>query len=327
MTMDEHTWELLSRYVDGDLPPAEARALEERFDTEPELARELAALEQLRGVVRQVAAADSPPAVLDELLEPLRRSRPAQLRVRPALAWLAAAATLFLGVTVGVEVFHRRSTPLVQQTRHRVARQPTPYQLHPLPDGRGEEKPEGALQRLLASPVPVPTVGPLAPVPPEGPLDVAPRADEEAGPVARAQGEERVWQRATAAGGVHGKVASSASAGSAPRRETMSGPAETAAAPPGESRKAAPKGKQAELRLGAGVRPLVVHLPADSDLGVGRYPVWITVDDSGNIVAAEPRPPKDEEWPPGLAASCQRLVGAHLAGLAPGRHAATLVVD
>ncbi len=312
MMQDEHTWELLSRYADGDLPPAEAAALEQRLAADADLRRELAGILEMRDLLRQSAEAEAAPAVLDELVEPLRRSLPPRRSVRPAIAWLAAAATLVLGVTVGVEVFHRRPGPELESMPGAPAARPTPYLLRPLPT-RGDDAPEGALERLLASPVPQPRVGKLTPVPPEGPTDVAPRTAEES---KLAAGERQAQQ----------SMADELSSPPRPVRERGADrvQAGAVAAPKSKAQAAAPR---ARVLVGGGAPLLEVRLAADSELRPGDYAVVLTVDARGVIVAAAPQGATGEEPVAGLRSGCQLLVGSHVAGLTPGRHGATLVVE
>jgi hypothetical protein len=153
--IDESTAELLSRFLDGDLEAGEARRLETRLESDPELAAELAALDRIRHGVRSVAAGMKPPEELDLLLEPLRTGEPhGPRRIHPAIRWIGMAAGLALAVTVALEV--ARTTPDPRD----VVRAPTAppdsevFQLSPLPTStvpEGEEK-LGASDRLLDSP-------------------------------------------------------------------------------------------------------------------------------------------------------------------------------
>jgi hypothetical protein len=109
--MDEAVAELLSRHLDGDLEEAEARALKARLDAEPALQAELEALARLRAAVAALAASEDAPRELDVALAARRRTAPrGPVRLRPAYRWLAAAATLLLGITVTYQVAeHSRS--------------------------------------------------------------------------------------------------------------------------------------------------------------------------------------------------------------------------
>jgi len=98
--MEERRLERLSRFVDGDLDPAEERELRSRLETDPVLAAELASLQTLRRSVADLAALDRPPADLDTLVEPLLRGRPERAPLRPWARWLAVAAVAIAGLTV-----------------------------------------------------------------------------------------------------------------------------------------------------------------------------------------------------------------------------------
>lgn len=161
--MDDPRLELLSRHLDGDLGDDETRQLEERLAAEPDLAAELAALVRVREEVRALARSEPPPARLDAAVEPLRRTVAARATVRPAFRWLAAAATLVLGLSVGYRVAQRGPSAVPPSGSSRQARTENearksekPYPLAPLP---GTEVPPerqllGAADRLVASPVP-----------------------------------------------------------------------------------------------------------------------------------------------------------------------------
>lgn len=110
--MDEATAELLSRFLDGDLDAAEARLLEQRLATEPELAAELEALRRLQLQVRSVAERMELPAELEAPPRlPGHGTAPLPRRVPPAVRWLGLAAGLALAVTVALEVVRRPPSP------------------------------------------------------------------------------------------------------------------------------------------------------------------------------------------------------------------------
>lgn len=169
--MDEITVLLLSRYVDGDLGPAETSDLEERLRQDAQLQKDLAALRSLRSAVAATAERDEPPAELDRLMEPLRRGVPEGPKVRPWLRWAGMAAAAVLAVTVVYEVDQRTPGPKLE-TRPRGADQsraaePTRrFALAPLPTASTpeEEQPLGAADRLLASPIPEREVAVAPPV-------------------------------------------------------------------------------------------------------------------------------------------------------------------
>ena len=174
--IDETLRELVSRHLDGDLDEAEAARLEERERTDAELAAEIDSGHQLREAVATLAARMEPPATLDQVMDPLRRSVPVSAqRVRPAYRWLGAAAAVVLGVTVAVEMARRNPEPTLNrpssQREHSAQEREEIFELAPLPTANpNERRPLGATDRLLeedpvlpAAPEPAPfeVIGPL----------------------------------------------------------------------------------------------------------------------------------------------------------------------
>jgi hypothetical protein len=159
--MGDDRLETLSRYLDGDLGAAEAARLEEQLEADGALAAELEALVAIQHGVRSIAERETPPEELDRVVEPLRLGRPAPVSVRPWVRWLATAAAVVLGASVILEVSRTRldeiSTPAPAQ-RSRVSEEAAsePFALAPLPTSPvpPEERPVGAADRILASPVP-----------------------------------------------------------------------------------------------------------------------------------------------------------------------------
>ncbi len=87
---------LVHAYVDGELDPANARALERRIQSEPALAAERDRVEALQRVLRSKFPLAPAPAHLRERIE-----RAAGLRRLPARpTWLALAASVALAVIV-----------------------------------------------------------------------------------------------------------------------------------------------------------------------------------------------------------------------------------
>ncbi|MBW2386698.1 MAG: hypothetical protein JRG92_23965, partial [Deltaproteobacteria bacterium] len=177
--MDDARTELLSRYLDGDLEPSEATAVEERLENDSGLAAELRDLETVRESLAALAEHDQPPAELDAMMEPLCRSAPLRPRVRPSVRWLGAAAAVVLGFTVVMEVRRQHPAPEIEPrsqapTRNRPAEHNERFSLAPLPTSSvsGEEQPLGAVDRLLASPLPEPILEELPALDVLGPLAV-----------------------------------------------------------------------------------------------------------------------------------------------------------
>ncbi len=159
--MDEFTGLLISRYLDGDLHPSEARDLEAQLEQSPQLQEELATLRALRASVAALAQREEPPADLDRLMEPLRHGALEEPKVRSWLRWAGMAAAVVLALTVVMEVERRTPGPTLDEqprttSRSRSARPTERFSLAPLPTASTpeEEQPLGAADRLLASPIP-----------------------------------------------------------------------------------------------------------------------------------------------------------------------------
>jgi hypothetical protein len=193
--MDEATAELLSRYLDGDLSAAEARALEARLATEPELATELESLQRLTATVGNMASAMEPPEALDTLMEPLRQGSPhGRRRIHPMVRWMGMAAGLALAATVVLQVVRSDPKPHDAVEAPPAARSQQPseiFQLSPLPTSTvpEEDQPVGASDRLLARPPVEPELDEPEPMEVRGPLSSDEHKAEAGG---RAEGlEER----------------------------------------------------------------------------------------------------------------------------------------
>jgi hypothetical protein len=157
---DESIIELLSRHLDGDLDPVEARELATMLEDDSALAAKLESMAELRRSVAALAARDEVPAALDRVVEPLLSGRPEPLAARPWARWLATAAVVVLGATIVFEVNRRNPGPSIESLA-RIADEPRadsdqPFALAPLPTSSVpvEEQPLGASDRLLASPIP-----------------------------------------------------------------------------------------------------------------------------------------------------------------------------
>ncbi len=188
--IDETTRELLSRALDDDLEPEARSAFEARLAAEPELRDRLERLRELRGAVARLAESEQPPHTLDALVEPLRRGRPPRRAVRPAFAWLAAAASVVLAATLGLELARTNPSPapappVGEQKVGRAAPAATPgargvFRLSPLPQPRDPESvPQGAAERLLREGPAEPRIEPPEPLEVVGPLDAPPPASRD----------------------------------------------------------------------------------------------------------------------------------------------------
>ena len=88
---------LVHAYVDGELDPANARAIERRIASDAVLAAERDRIEALQRALRSNFPLTPPPAALRERIE-----RVAGVRRMPARpTWMALAASIALGVIVG----------------------------------------------------------------------------------------------------------------------------------------------------------------------------------------------------------------------------------
>jgi hypothetical protein len=174
--MDETLRELVSRYSDEDLDDEEAARLEERARTDAELAAEIRTESQLREAVAALAAGMEPPEALDRVMEPLRQSAPVPAqRVRPVYRWLGVAAAMVLGVTVAMEMARRNPAPSLSrpspQRDRPVAEREEIFELAPLPTANPDDnRPLGAVDRLLEEVPPQPLAPEPAPLEVMGPL-------------------------------------------------------------------------------------------------------------------------------------------------------------
>ncbi len=190
--IDNATLELLSRHLDGETDADEARELARRLEIDPSLAARLEAMRRLRRSVAALAARDSAPAELDNVIDPLLREPPQPRVVRPWVRWLGAAAAVVLGITVIVEVNRDGPGAKVGSIAKSVDRGRTEsterFALAPLPTSSlpPDEQPVGATDRLLASPIAEVEVGEPAPLEVLGPLEKGSRdtADGAAATVA-----------------------------------------------------------------------------------------------------------------------------------------------
>jgi anti-sigma factor RsiW len=97
MTMNDEDRLLVHAYVDGELDPANARALAARIEQSPALAAERDRIEALQRALRTQFPIAAPPAGLRERIE-----RAAGLRRAPARpTWAAMAASVALALMLG----------------------------------------------------------------------------------------------------------------------------------------------------------------------------------------------------------------------------------
>lgn len=94
--LSERDYELLSAYIDGELPDADRLALEIRLDAEPELRRELEALRQTVALVNQLPKLKAPRDFTLAVAQPRPAPRLPLLLTGTFSALSAAAAVLLL---------------------------------------------------------------------------------------------------------------------------------------------------------------------------------------------------------------------------------------
>jgi hypothetical protein len=146
MSENKDISEQLSAYLDGELPPEEARAVEQAVERDGRLAEELAALraarEMLHCLPRRKASEDFAAAVLAKV-ERRRLMSAVQVTERRRLRVSLTAAIVLITVGVGTLVVYQISR--VDSFQDRMIRDGASVKL-PLPEERGE----GIAGRVLA---------------------------------------------------------------------------------------------------------------------------------------------------------------------------------
>lgn len=168
--IDEKTDEILSRYLDGDLGSDEERKFGERLERDPALVEALNEMRSLRQTLRQLALAERPPEVLDQMVRPLRRAgRPMRQRW-VAAALVAAAAVVVVAVIVVSEIGRTGWMPWNRPPGEEDGKI---FALSNLPS-RDPEAPLGAIESLLAEDNSEPVLVDPEPLEVMGPLDRPP---------------------------------------------------------------------------------------------------------------------------------------------------------
>jgi hypothetical protein len=139
--MNDAITEGLSRLLDGDLAPDEARELQRALAADAGLRAELTALMRVRSALQALAESEHAPPGLDARIAPGRQESgsPGPLR---RLRWLAAAAAVVLAVTVGVEVLQR--SPSVVPPGEPIPATPRPGEDEGAPGADGVAPPPAA---------------------------------------------------------------------------------------------------------------------------------------------------------------------------------------
>jgi len=336
--------ERLSRFIDGDLDPAEERDLRARLESEPALAAELASLIAVRRSLAALATRERAPVELDSLVEPLLRGRPEPIAIRPWARWLATAAIVVIGLTVIYEVNFGHRVPNLEDKLARRSSQPVPepterFALAPFPTSSmpPEKQLIGVGERLLASPIPAVEPGPPPALEVLGPLEegagdeLPPPRDNDVGSKSRHEGE---------VDGVSAAWADEPRARAAPpappppsKADDMEGRTKTEDV---SSRGAASSGirlwrdqtttGRGQLFIFVGGKTAWRDFETTAFCSPGRYAVRVKV--SGDVVI--------EVWPVGGATTdktshrlCagQLIVGLTISGVPTGEYAAEVVVE
>lgn len=325
--MDDATIEMLSRYIDGDLDPADEEGVRRRLNGDPVLRSKMESLQQLRAAVVRLAESEEVPADLDALVEPLRRGRPEEVAARPWARWLATAAVAVLGLSVIIEVNQRssrqpaRETPRSETRRHA---EPTErFSLAPLPTSSvpAEDQLLGVSERLLASPIPEMEIDESPPLHVLGPLEEPPTAENDVGR------EKTGLMAAPVAPGDPAPAMSTAAVPSAPDGTSEKRDGDRSAAPPSAALVGAPANEKRSHPSPPGGPGVIDSIGGRAQLFVfnagetawqsfepnarctaGRYTIRIRI--GGGIVR--------EVWPIGTAASGSTSPAVCAAGLVSG---------
>ncbi len=309
--VDETRDQLLSRFVDGDLEPVEARRLEETMRADPELRRRVAGLEEIRHALRALADREQPPRALDSIVEPLLQGDPASAG---SLSWwrpAASAAAVVVLAAVSIWRFGAPSEPSrslsgwqERATADVSTERGDRFSLAPLPSATsdGEERSHGAVDRLLAGNEPeIETPGEIEPLEVMGPLPVEYRSQRRTpGVMATAEG--------TASRPVTESQRSSAGPGSdgspeAERRGPLDG----------------------QLMVFMGEATAWRSFRPDSGCEPGRYALRVRIEDG---MVAEVWPVwKPVTAPQGALQAAERLLGLAVDGVPPGEYPAEVVIE
>ena len=102
MDEKEKIAELLSAYIDGELPSEQARAVEELLQRQPELAKELESLQKVKQLIRDLPRASAPDDLAQKVLARVERKPRVRLVSIKRFGQLAAAAGIILLIGIGI---------------------------------------------------------------------------------------------------------------------------------------------------------------------------------------------------------------------------------
>lgn len=331
--------ELLSRYLDDDLPANERAELETRLASDDALAGELEATRALRDAVGGVAAGMVPPPELDRVMEPMLRSAPPpRRRAGPVYRWLGAAAAVVLGVTVAVEMSRRHPEPTVSTRVNAAIDDEAIFELAPLPTAVPDEhRPLGATDRLLEEELPQPPAPEPAALDVIGPLESGTEKDDStktADPDRTRREEKHAGNRPEISGRTDQRAAAPQPMAAGIQTDTSPGSLDAS-----EERSSA---KGMSLRSAARDRGVRAEAPATAIASVagasgelwrgpaegcpaGTWAVVVVVVEE-RVTDIIDRPTAGDER---RAAACRplALLGAEIAGAPDGELEATIVVE
>lgn len=139
--LDEYQLELGSRWLDGDLGEQEEAILTREMERNPELRKEIEAMDQLRRKLRRASLADRPPELMDALVENFRQAPPRRGRLSLILPLLAAAAMISISLLLIEEVGKSPIHP--KKPKHQL------FALVNPPSAHDDTAPLGPLEKLL----------------------------------------------------------------------------------------------------------------------------------------------------------------------------------
>jgi len=102
MDEKEKITELLSAYIDGELPSEQVRAAEDLLQRQPELAKELESLRKVRQLIRDLPRVSAPDDLAQKVLARVKRKPRVRLVSIKRFGQLAAAAGIILLIGIGI---------------------------------------------------------------------------------------------------------------------------------------------------------------------------------------------------------------------------------